>query len=90
MKIKIGIVFVVVVVITIGWIAVVHKTPKTVDYYKKHEAELNAVHRQCLDNPAELSETGDCINSQEAKLQLIREQGRRNSRSISNSIKNGF
>lgn len=89
MKMNIGYVVIFLLVIVVGW-SVVFKEPKTVDYYKNHQAEMEKVRKDCTNNPAKLNNNGDCINSQEAKSQLIWEQGKKNSSSIKGAINKGF
>jgi hypothetical protein len=87
----ISIVVIIILFLVAGVSATVwYKKPKAVDYYKKHQVEMERVHSECLNNPAELHDNGDCINSQEAKLQLIWEQGKKNSSSVMDAINKGF
>ncbi len=89
MKMNIGYVVILLLVIVVGW-SVVFKEPKTVDYYKNHQVEMESVNKNCASNPAKFHDDGDCINSQKAKLQLIWEQGKRNSSSVMDAINKGF
>ncbi|NWN81749.1 MAG: EexN family lipoprotein [Halomonas sp.] len=40
---------------------------KTVDWYKQHEAEREAMLDKCRNNPGELKDDPNCVNAHEAK-----------------------
>lgn len=43
----------------------------TVEWYKAHEAEREAMLKKCLDNPGQLAETPNCVNAKEAASRLF-------------------
>lgn len=49
------------------------KEPKTVEYYKQHEAERKAVLERFKDNPGKLRDDPDAINALEAETRLRKE-----------------
>lgn len=43
----------------------------TVEWYKAHEAEREAMLKKCLANPGQLAETPNCVNAKEAASRLF-------------------
>lgn len=43
----------------------------TVEWYKAHEAEREAMLKKCLNNPGQLAETPNCVNAKEAASRLF-------------------
>jgi len=43
----------------------------TVEWYKAHEAEREAMLTKCLNNPGQLAETPNCVNAKEAASRLF-------------------
>lgn len=62
--------FVALVGITLGACS---KEPKTVEYYKQHEAERRAVLDKYKDNPGKFRDDPDAINALEAATRLRKE-----------------
>ena len=58
----------IVLLITLGMLLVLAGCEKTqtVEWYKTHEAERNAVLKKCKDNPGELQFTPNCQNAYQA------------------------
>jgi len=43
----------------------------TVEWYKAHDAERDAMLTKCLNNPGQLAETPNCVNAKEAASRLF-------------------
>ena len=43
----------------------------TVEWYKAHETEREAMLKKCLNNPGQLAETPNCVNAKEAASRLF-------------------
>ncbi len=43
----------------------------TVEWYKTHEAEREAMLKKCLNNPGQLAETPNCVNAKEAASRVF-------------------
>ena len=43
----------------------------TVEWYKAHEAEREAMLKKCFANPGQLAETPNCVNAKEAASRLF-------------------
>jgi hypothetical protein len=46
------------------------QAPKTVSWYADHQRERALTQLACIDNPGQLANTADCINAQEASVEI--------------------
>jgi len=46
------------------------KTPKTVSWYADHQQERAQQQLACMDNPGQLASDPDCVNAQEASVEI--------------------
>jgi len=53
------------------------QAPKTVSYYADHQQERALMQLACMDNPGQLANSADCINAQEASVEIALRAARR-------------